>query len=222
MLHVATAKEQRGHPRARLHLPVRLRWRGPLGSLVEVTETLDTSREGLLIYRQEETREGSRVWVTFPFDAAATNAVQPETRAHVVRVQSTAAGGHQVALHFERPRRNSLQGHDSERRANPRVSFGLPLLVRPANFPWPEETMTLDISRSGARFEAARKYAVGDSVGIQILPDTWTAPKEVPARVMRFERALDSPTLDRANGDGEAEAELAIVAIRWETSPAFT
>jgi hypothetical protein len=222
MLHVTTAKEQRQHPRARLHLPVRLRWRGPLGSLVEVTETFDTSREGVLIYRQEEAREGSRVWVTFPFDAAARNAVQPETRAHVVRVQSTAAGGHLVALRFESPRRNTLQGHDSERRAKPRVSFGLPLLVRPANSPWPEETMTLDISQGGARFEAARKYAVGDSVGIQILPDTWTGPKEVPARVVRFEPALASPTLNRADGDGETEAELATVAIRWEASPAFT
>lgn len=221
MLHVAPAKEQRRHPRAHLHLPVRIRWRGPLRSLVELTETVEVSREGLLVSRQQESREGSRVWVTFPFDATAATSVQPETPAHIVRVQRTAAGGHLVALRLENPRRNPPRPHGAERRANERVPLALPILVRPANSPWPEETMTQDISQRGARFEAARKYAVGDSLLIQILSDAGTEPREVPGRVVRLEPALDAPAPNRAGGNGEPPSELASVAIQWESSPAF-
>ena len=38
----------RKSPRARLHLPARIRWLGPLGMRLEITETIDVSREGLL------------------------------------------------------------------------------------------------------------------------------------------------------------------------------
>jgi PilZ domain len=222
MPHVAPAKEQRRHPRAQLQLPVRIRWRGPLGSLVEFTEALDVSREGLLVTRQQETRKGSRVWVTVPFDGAGANTVQPETPARVVRVQSTASGANLVALHFENPRRNASQPPESERRRNMRVSFGLPILVRPANSPWPEETMTQDISQGGARFETTRSYSVGDVLLLQIQSDAWKGPREVPGRVVRLEPALDSGVASQAEGDGDAISRLASVAIQWESSLSFT
>ena len=68
-----TFVELRRHPRAQLKLPARVRWRGPLGMRMESTHTLDVSRGGLRVQRNEPCESGSRVWVVFPFDAASAS-----------------------------------------------------------------------------------------------------------------------------------------------------
>ena len=98
--------EQRHYPRVQLHLPVRLRWLGPLGSRLETRQTLDVSRGGMLIYRPDECTKGARVWVTFPFNPAAPEP-QPETAARVVRVKTTPAGGHLLSLALEADRKST-------------------------------------------------------------------------------------------------------------------
>ena len=89
-LSASTFVEMRKHPRAQLGMPARIRWRGPLGMRMEITRTIDVSRDGVRVPRSESCEIGSRVWLTFPFDSNASAAVQPETPAHVVRVERNA------------------------------------------------------------------------------------------------------------------------------------
>lgn len=219
MLQGVSVKEQRQHPRVQLNLRARIRWRGPLGSLLEVTETLDVSREGILVHRQEECREGSRVWVTFPFDPVDAGPVQPETPARVVRLRKTPAGGHFVALHFEPPRRPAQWLDEIERRRFPRASFGLPILVRALNTPWPEEAMTQDISQSGVRFEAGREYSAGQAVRVQINWGPLAKAGEVSAVVVRVESGGADDETGRGDIVGELASPLPRVAVKWESPP---
>jgi hypothetical protein len=83
----ATPVELRKSPRARLHLPARIRWLGPVGMRLGVAETIDVSREGLLIRRDEPCNPLARVWVGYPFDPSAAS-IQPETPARIARVHA--------------------------------------------------------------------------------------------------------------------------------------
>jgi len=186
MFRAALIVEQRRHPRAQLHLPVRLRWVGPLGSLLEVSQTLDASRGGLLVYRADSCMVGTRVWVTFPFDPAATEA-QPEMAARVVRVKNTPSGGHLVALRLEtHPSRDGFLV-PFERRKSPRVPLGLPVRVRPADTLWPEETMTLEVSEGGLTVESARLCQPGDNVRVQMPNGQWTRAGECAGVIVHVE-----------------------------------
>jgi hypothetical protein len=88
MTPASTFLELRKHPRAQLKLPARVRWRGPLGMRMESTHTLDVSRNGIRVQRNESCESGSRLWVVFPFDAASAAGVPRETPARVVRVEN--------------------------------------------------------------------------------------------------------------------------------------
>src|SRR5215470_1354267 len=74
----------REHHRVRIHLPARLRWTTPFGQKIELSETLDVSRGGLLLSSQELHSAGASLWVTFPYDASLPDG-QPEVLARVVR-----------------------------------------------------------------------------------------------------------------------------------------
>jgi hypothetical protein len=202
--------EQRRHRRVQLSLAVRLRWLGPLGPLIETTHTLDASRGGVLVARSERCRVGTLLWVAFPFDATATMP-QPETLARVARVEK-AAGGFQVALDLEPPQARSRASGGApaflgrERRRSERVALALPIRVRHAQWLWPEETMTRDISDEGIRFGSPRLYAAGDRVSLALPPGAlggrWDSREEVPGRVVRIRPVLDS-----------VEQEIAVAAL---------
>ena len=192
--------EQRRHPRAQLNLPVRLRWLAPLGSLTEVTQTLDVSRGGLLIHRDESCRAGATVWVAFPFDVTLS-IPQPETPARVVRVRQTPSGGYLVALEFEPPPRRRdaaalgrvYARFAGEHRRHERIPLALPIRVRRRDSPWPEETMTVNISSEGVLFCTTRFYAVGETLHIALPAGSfrgpWGSGAELPARVVRVARS---------------------------------
>src|SRR5271155_3615465 len=184
-----TFLELRKHPRAQLKLPARVRWRGPLGMRMESTHTLDVSRNGIRIQRAESCESGSRVWVVFPFDTASAAGVPPETPARVVRVESSSSAGYQVSLQLELPARIASRPTDRERRACSRISFALPIFVRAIGFPWPEESMTQNISRAGARFESAHIYSAGDAVLAKIPWRDWETAGEMNAKIVRVEPA---------------------------------
>lgn len=186
-------KDQRRHPRAQLHLPVQLRWLALLSQLTETTETLDVSRGGLLFYRREPCTVRARLWVTFPFDLTSPLA-QPEMPARVVRVKSTPAGGHLVAVEFEAPLQHATGGAapSFERRGQERIRLALPIRIRPADSPWPEETMSVDFSDRSMLFSTARLYDAGDLVRITLPYGRWASAGEVPARVVRSTRRTDS------------------------------
>jgi PilZ domain len=212
----STFLELRKHPRAQLRLPARVRWRGPLGMRMESTHTLDVSRTGIRVQRNESCESGSRVWVVFPFDAAPAAGVTPETPARVVRVESGSGAGYQVSLELELPSRDVARPADRERRACSRICFALPIFVRALGFPWPEESMTQNISRAGARFESAHIYSAGDAVLATIPWGDWERAGEISARIVRVENSA-SPSSAAPHSDPLAgtSAILTSVAVRW-------
>ncbi len=216
MARLATYAELRKHPRAQLRLPVRIRWRGPLGMRLEITNTIDASREGFLVHRTEPCAVRACVWVLFPFDPAAAVPVQPETPARVVRVENCSSGAFQVALHLEWPPRQAPRPPETERRSSSRIPLAMPIFVRTAGSPFPGECMTQDISRDGALFETAHMYAPGEPVLTQIPWGEWTRGGEIQGRIVRIEEIDDSPRpLGFAHSEAGASPCLARVAVQW-------
>ena len=208
--------DQRKHPRAQLKLPARIRWHGPIGMRLEITQTVDVSRDGMLFHRNEPCDRLARVWVAFPFDPAAGAATQPETPARVVRVEPDPEGGYWIAVRFENTARASKLEGFRERRCSERIPFALPIFVRLAGTPWPEEFMTQDISQHGTRFETSRVYAPGDKVLAKIPWGEWSKTGEVAGRVVRIETMEDSPGPAPAANPGEGKsAIITSVAVEW-------
>jgi PilZ domain len=207
----------RKHPRAQLKLPARIRWHGPIGMRLEITQTVDVSRDGMLFHRHEACDRLARMWVAFPFDPAAGSATQPETPARVVRVEPDGGGGeYWVAVKFENAPRAQKLATGRERRGSERIPFALPIFVRVAGTPWPEEFMTQDISQHGARFETSHIYAPGDKVLAKIPWGEWSKTGEVAGRVVRVETMEDSPgPAPVANPEEGRSALITSVAVEW-------
>jgi PilZ domain len=220
---IDNSMDLRKSPRAALRMPVRLRWQGSFGMRLEITETLDVSREGMLIVRSDPHGVSSRVWVTFPFERSSAAAVQPETPATVIRVQQEKAGSYRVALKLELPKRDVPPPANVERRRAPRVPFALPIFVRPKNTPWPEESMTRDISKGGALIDTSHLYHVGDSVLAKIPWGEWSNIGEIPGQIVRVETRRESygGSLDQG-GDISMGSNLRAVAVEWRPESAST
>ena len=90
-----TFKVSRAYRRVRMRVPARLRWTSPFGQKIELAETMDVSRGGLLLSSRELHAPGVLLWVTFPFDASLREG-QPEVPARVVRSEESSA----TPLHF--------------------------------------------------------------------------------------------------------------------------
>jgi hypothetical protein len=216
MYEPATSVEMRKHPRAQLKLPARIRWHGPIGMRLESAQTVDVSREGMLFRRNEPCDRLARVWVAFPFDPAQGAATQPETPARIVRVEPDAEGGYWVALRFESTVRTHAVPADRERRGSERIPFALPIFVRLAGTPWPEEFMTQDISQHGTRFETSHIYVPGDKVLAKIPWGEWSRTGEVAGRVVRVETMEDTPgPAPVANPEAGKSAMITSVAVEW-------
>lgn len=154
---------------------------------LEVTETRDVSRDGVLVRCGEELgAPGSRAWIVFPYDAAETGAFEPETPARVARVERDA-GEYRIGLMLEPHRTNGTLPPSSERRALPRVALCLPIFLRTEGMPWAEEAMRRDFSWRGMRFETSRVYNVGETVRTKIPWNGSAKTGEVLGRVVRVE-----------------------------------
>jgi hypothetical protein len=112
--------------------------------------------------------------------------------ARVVRVKHTPSGGHLVALHLETHRSHDGCPFPFERRKSPSVPLGLHVRVRPADTIWPEETMTLEVSKGGLTFESMRLCQPGDSVRVQLPNGQWTRSGESPALIVHVEVRPDT------------------------------
>jgi len=202
--------ERRLYSRVPLRLPVRIRWRSPLGLLDEASETLEVSRNGILVPRADFWTEHTRLWVTLPFDDSPGTTVQPETPARVVRI-ADGSGGSVVALELQLPARRSPPPGRKERRSSPRLEFALPISVRRLADVWPETTMTCDVGRTGVRFEATQTYARGEMVRLTLPFDPKVRSREISGTVLRVESA---PPVE--NG---GVSPLASVAVAWRPAP---
>jgi hypothetical protein len=76
--------DTREYRRVRMRLPVRLRWTTPFAQKIELVETIDVSRGGLLVSTKEPHTSGVSLWVTFPYDSSLGDG-QPELLARIVR-----------------------------------------------------------------------------------------------------------------------------------------
>jgi hypothetical protein len=189
-MHVAQSaveNDLRKSSRVPLTLPLRLRWQGALGQTLELTETLDSSRGGLLFFRTAALPVNSRLWVTFPYSPDSTES-QPEVPARVVRVKTTAGGGQIVAIEFLAQHRSVPPAAEINRRSSQRLPLALPITVRFHEIPWPEHAMSADISSYGVLFRSPRQYAVGDILCVSIPHGIWARRGEMQAQVVRVDR----------------------------------
>lgn len=207
-----SGEDRRGRPRAPLALPVRVRWLGPFGLETEVTQTLDAGGGGTLISSCQSHQEGSHVWATLPYDARAA-ATEAEIPGRVAHSKMTPAGTGLTGIAFDAQAVHStdrLLKH-ADRRSQPRVPLALFVRVirrpdarRPVHFahefaPWPEDTMTVDVSPRGMLFCTLRAYEPDERLSIALPNDRRSAVRERLARVVRVaESGSDSPLLNVA------------------------
>lgn len=110
---------------------------------------------------------GHPLWVTFPFDAEASG-LQPEVPARVLRKEPSAGKlekSWKVSLQFEGVAHAASAGNGQSRGEKKNGSgrnFALPLRVRPANVPWHEEVMTVEVSPDKVKFVTNREYVFGE------------------------------------------------------------
>lgn len=185
-------RDQRIRNRVRLDLPVRVRQIGPPRDLIEVSRTMDVSRNGLLFRTREPYDLRSVVWVMMPYSANAV-VPDPEFPATVVRVDRKPEGFTEVAVQFHNSRSDQFlapsasapppPAQKSDRRNRSRVRMALPIRVR--NEGAAEESVTLDVSRGGVLFQTARPYPVGQTVWVTMPYQPGSRQDEVPARVVR-------------------------------------
>jgi len=190
--------QQRLRSRVRLDLAVRIRQIGPPRDLVEIARTLDVSRNGLLFLTRQPYNLHSTVWVTMPYNPSAP-VLEAEFPGTVVRINRREDGSSEIALQFHSSRSDRFSPpaqrapqaastrpieRSGERRLRSRVRMALPIRVRLQDSA--EESVTLDVSRTGVLFRAVRSYPVGETVWVAMPYQAGTRPEEVPARVVRI------------------------------------
>lgn len=179
-------------PRVRTELAIRVRQIGPPRESIEVTTTLDVSRNGVLFRTRQPYEMHSTVWVTVPYNPQAV-AGDAEFPATVVRIDNSPDGSREVAVRFLNARTDPtpihVQGRSvmtvaAERRSKDRSKLNLPIRVR--SEATTEITTTEDISRTGALFRSNRSYTVGEKVWITVPYRPEDPPQEIDARVVRI------------------------------------
>ena len=184
-------RDQRLRSRVRLELPVRVRQIGPPRDSIEITRTMDVSRNGILFRTREIYEMHSTVWITMPFNP---NTVVPDPEFHgsVVRIIRAEDGSTEVGVQFHsshadhwKPVYTPVGGPSkpSERRGKNRVRMTLPIRVRHESAA--EESVTLDVSRTGVLFRSTKNYPVGHTVWVTMPYQPGARLDEVPARVVR-------------------------------------
>jgi hypothetical protein len=211
------AEEKRQHPRARVKFPARIRWRGPHGLVTEFTDTLDISRGGVLILHAHDWPAETSFWITVPYDRTP-EAVQPEIPARIARIEWMPGGGKLIAFHWRVAGGEAARAEEEreasgkERRQWHRMPFALPVSVRRFGDYFPEASMTLDLSRRGARFEAVRDYKPGETIRVHIHAGEWEDGGEIPVRVVRVE-PIQSSYIEPVEG----QLELSFM-FQWRAS----
>jgi PilZ domain len=199
------AHEIRRHRRVPLVLMVRLRWVGALGLETEVSETRDTSRGGLLTTSRETRRTGAPVWITFPY-RPEEKITAPEFPARVAHTHETSHGEHLVGVAFDSSRGDcSKEPHAEDRRSgsfwrrarrvllrsqqrrrSERIAMALPLAIRRKISPWPDETISVNVSNGGVVFTTLQMYEPGEEIKVELPENRWVENRARFAKVLRI------------------------------------
>jgi PilZ domain len=166
---------------------------------MEVTTTLDVSRNGVLFKTRQPYEMHSTIWVIVPYDPKSVSG-DVEFPATVVRVDTKGDGTSEVAVRFHNARSDptpvniqarSVMPAQAERRSKDRSK--LTLLIRVRGESGEEITSTLDVSRTGVLFKATRSYALGQHVWLVVpYKKAGDAADEIEGRVVRvIERGAD-------------------------------
>src|SRR5262249_41054541 len=143
--------EGRERARVRTELAIRVRQIGPPRESMEVTTTLDVSRNGVLFRTRQPYEMHSTIWVIVPYDPNSVGG-DVESPATVVRVDPKSDGTSEVAVRFHSARSDptpvniqarSVMSVQVERRSKDRSKLMLPIRVRGEN--GEEVTSTLDV-----------------------------------------------------------------------------
>ncbi len=210
----ASGKDQRFRSRVHMDVPVRIRQVPPPREYFEIKATIDVSRNGILFRTREPYELNSTVWITMPYNPEV-ELRPPEFPATVVRVIRLSTGDLEIGVQFHSAHADrwhhlplyTAMGKPvthSERRGKSRVKMTLPVRVRTdgtfvggtlqtkeEKLPvWVEESVTLDVSRTGVLFVSSKPYKLGQRVWVCMPHQPGTKPVEEPAEVVRFvERA---------------------------------
>ncbi|HTQ86743.1 MAG TPA: PilZ domain-containing protein [Candidatus Solibacter sp.] len=191
-LQAMPGSEGRERPRVRTELAIRVRQIGPPRESMEVTTTLDVSRNGVLFRTRQPYEMHSTVWVIVPYDPKSMGG-DVEFPATVVRIDNSADGTAEVAVRFHSARSDptpinvrerSVMQLPTERRSKERSKMNLPIRVRGED--GSEVTETVDISRTGTLFRASRSYTVGQHVWVALPFKDDEKPEEIESRVVRI------------------------------------
>jgi Tfp pilus assembly protein PilZ len=186
------ASEVRKRSRVKADLAVRVRQIGPPRESIEVTTTVDISRNGVLFRTRHPYELHGTVWMIVPYDPNA-NAANAEFPATIVRIDPLPDGSAVVAVRFHSARSDpapvNIQGRSTlslhpERRRKDRSKLSIPIRVRAEA--GTESAKTVDISRTGLLFDTSRSYTVGQQVWITVPYQAETPTEEVEARVVRI------------------------------------
>src|SRR5712692_10386986 len=189
-------EEGRTRSRVRAELSVRVRQIGPPRDSIEITKTLDFSRNGVLFRPPQPYQLHGTVWLILPYNPKAP-IQDPEFPGTITRIDPMEDGTAEIAVRFHNARADRVQGvYDkkaapvtpSERRAKDRAKLSLSIRVRYEG--GVEISNTVDVSRTGALFRSQRDYKIGQQVWVTVPYTPGTPPEEVESRVVRvLERA---------------------------------
>lgn len=212
---VSDGRDQRFRSRVRMDVPVRIRQVPPPRENVEIKTTIDVSRNGLLFRTRDTYELNGTIWVTMPFNPQV-ELRPPEFPATIVRVMKMPDGDTEIGVQFHSAYADRWHHSpvyttpgkpttSTERRAKNRVKMTLPIRVRTdgtmtggmlAGNPgermkvWLEESVTLDVSRTGVLFVSSKPYLIGQRVWVAMPHQPGGTVTEEPAEVVRFvERA---------------------------------
>jgi hypothetical protein len=184
-----------------MDMPVRVRQVPPPRECLEIKTTVDVSRNGIMFRTREAYELNGTIWITMPYNPQVERE-SPEFPATVVRLVKTTEGDLEVGVQFHSAHADRWNHSvyttftkpitTTEKREKNRVRMTLPIRVRTgANW---EESVTLDVSRTGVLFVSSHPYTIGQRV-FAVLPYQPTglisgSQAEEPAEVVRFvERA---------------------------------
>lgn len=185
----------RQRSRAAVEIPARIRQIAPPRNAVELTSSLDVSRNGMLFRTRGRYDLHSVVWVTLNYKPGVT--VDPiEFPATVVRIDRGDDGTAEIALRFHSSRSDagpsaapapgtphSPSATSSTRRERTRARIALPIRVRSES--GVEETTTVDVSRNGVLFHSQAAYRVGERVDVVMPFRPGLDTEEMAARIVR-------------------------------------